>query len=319
MRVLVTGIRGFVGGHLAPLLLEAGYEVWGMTAPGEPPWPGGNVTADIRDKGATAQALVAARPDAVIHLAAQSHVGPSWKNPETSFEINTLGTLNLLEGCRKLETPPRFVHVSTGEVYGQIRPQDIPLNEESPLRPVSPYAVSKTAADLLAGQYFTSYGLPVIRVRPFNHEGPGRPPAFALSDWARRLARISLGLEPPTLAVGNLEVTRDFLDVRDVARAYVLLLAKGEPGSVFVLGRGEGHSLKDLLEELIALSGCRVEVEVDPARFRPVDVPLLVADSSRLRAATGWAPAIPMGQTLKDMYEWWLAASKDAPRTEFGM
>lgn len=316
MRVLVTGIRGFVGGHLAPMLLESGHEVWGLTAPGEPPWPGGNVTADIRDKATTAIALEVARPEAVLHLAAQSHVGPSWKSPEASFEINTLGTLNLLEGCRRLTLAPRFIHVSTGEVYGQVRPEDIPLNEDSPLRPVSPYAVSKTAADLLAGQYFSSYRLPVIRVRPFNHEGPGRPPAFALSDWARRLARISLKLDSPTLSVGNLEVHRDFLDVRDVARAYTLLLDKGEPGAVFVLGRGEGYSLKALLERLIAISGCKVEVKVDPSRFRPVDVPLLVADPSRLRAATGWAPTISMEQTLMDMFEWWRAASKDSCRAQ---
>lgn len=316
MRVLITGIRGFVGGHLAPLLEGAGHEVWGMTAPGEPPWTGGNVTADLRERRAVVCALADSAPEAVVHLAAQSHVGPSWKNPENSFEINTLGTLHLLEACRKLDRPPLFLHVSTGEVYGQVRPEDLPLDEESPLRPVSPYAVSKTAADLLASQYHTSYGLPVVRVRPFNHEGPGRPPSFALSDWSRRLARIGLGLDSPTLAVGNLDVRRDFLDVRDVARAYSLLLEKGKPGDLFVLGRGEGYTLRELLGQLIRLSGVQVEVAVDPARFRPADVPLLVANPARLKAATGWEPRIPIGQTLQDMLDWWRAASKDTGRAQ---
>lgn len=316
MRVLITGIRGFVGGHLAPLLEAAGHEVWGLTAPGEMPWAGGNATADLRDRPAVTRALQEIAPDAIVHLAAQSHVGPSWKNPELSFEINTLGTLHLLEACRALARPPLFLHVSTGEVYGQVRAEDLPLGEESPLRPVSPYAVSKTAADLLASQYHMSYGLPVIRVRPFNHEGPGRQPAFALSDWSRRLARISLGLDSPALSVGNLEVRRDFLDVRDVAAAYALLLQKGEPGGLYVCGRGEGYALKDLLEQLIALSGCAVEVKVDPARFRPADVPLLVANPAKLMATTGWAPKIPMAQTLRDMYEWWLTASRESGRAE---
>jgi len=316
MRVLVTGIRGFVGGHLSPLLEKAGHEVWGLTAPGEPPWASGNVTADLRERASVTRALADCAPEAIVHLAAQSHVGPSWKNPELSFEINTLGTLHLLEACRTLARAPIFLHVSTGEVYGQVRPEDLPLDEGSPLRPVSPYAVSKTAADLLASQYHTSYGLPVIRVRPFNHEGPGRPPAFALSDWARRLARISLGLDSPTLAVGNLDVRRDFLDVRDVANAYTLLLEKGKPGELFVLGRGEGYTLRELLAQLVAISGVRVEVKLDPARLRPADVPLLVANPARLKAATGWEPKIPIDQTLRDMFEWWLTASRDSGRAQ---
>jgi len=290
--------------------------VWGLTAPGEPPWAGGNVTADLRDRGAMVRALADSAPEAVVHLAAQSHVGPSWKNPENSFEINTLGTLHLLEACRKLDRAPLFLHISTGEVYGQVRPEDLPLDEDSPLRPVSPYAVSKTAADLLASQYHTSYNLPVIRVRPFNHEGPGRPPAFALSDWSRRLARISLGLDSPTLAVGNLDVRRDFLDVRDVARAYDLLLEKGKPGDLFVLGRGEGYTLRELLARLIGFAGVEVAVTVDPARFRPADVPLLVSNPARIKAATGWEPRIPIDQTLRDMFDGWLSVSRDTGRAQ---
>ena len=310
MRVLVTGIRGFVGAHLAPALEAAGHAVWGLTAPGEAPWPAGNATADLRDRGGVARAREEADPEAIVHLAAQSQVGPSWKNPELSFEVNTMGTLNLLEGCRRLARPPIFLHVSTGEVYGQVRPRDLPLDEGSPLCPVSPYAVSKTSADLLAHQYHVSYGLPVMRVRPFNHEGPGRPPSFALSDWSRRLARINLGLEAPVLAVGNLDVCRDFLDVRDVARAYVALLAKGAPGELYVLGRGEGFRLRDLLGELVELSGSLVEIRRDPGRIRPADVPLLVANPAKIKAATGWEPRLPMRQTLQDLYDYWVAASR---------
>lgn len=304
MKILITGIRGFVGSYLAPLVLGAGHDVLGLTAPGEEPWPKG-AEADLRDKDSVCRALLSLLPDAVVHLAAQSHVGPSWKNPELSFEVNTLGTLHLLDACRALHKPPLFLHVSTGEVYGQVRPQDLPLDESSPLRPVSPYAVSKTSADLLAYQYFASYGLPVIRVRPFNHTGPGRPPAFALSEWARRLAMINAGLEEPVLSVGNLDVRRDFLDVRDVVKAYLLLLEKGTPGELYVLGRGEGFWLKDLLQQLVELSTAVVEIRQDPERFRPADVPLLVANPAKLKAATGWEPEIQMRQTLKDLYDHW--------------
>ncbi len=307
MRILITGIRGFVGSYLAPLLESAGHEVLGLTVPGEAPWPNG-AEADLRDRDKVSAALASLSPDAVVHLAAQSHVGPSWKNPELSFEVNTLGTLHLLDACRALHKPPLFLHVSTGEVYGQVRPQDLPLDESSPLRPVSPYAVSKTSADLLAFQYFASYGLPVIRVRPFNHTGPRRPPSFALSEWARSLALINAGAQEPVLSVGNLEVRRDFLDVRDVARAYQLLLEKGTPGELYVLGRGVGYWLKDLLRELIEISSAVVEVTQDPKRLRPADVPLLVANPSKLKATTGWAPQIPMSRTLEDLYRYWAKA-----------
>ncbi len=314
MKVLITGIRGFVGGYLAPLLESAGCEVLGLTAPGETPWPKGGAEADLRDREGVGAAVASLSPDAVVHLAAQSHVGPSWQNPELSFEVNTLGTLHLLDACRALHKPPLFLHVSTGEVYGQVRPQDIPLDESSPLRPVSPYAVSKTSADLLAFQYFASYGLPVIRVRPFNHTGPRRPPNFALSEWARSLALINAGKQEPVLSVGNIDVRRDFLDVRDVARAYQLLLEKGTAGDLYVLGRGEGYWLKDLLRELIEISSAIVEVRQDPKRFRPADVPLLVANPSKLKAATGWAPEIPMSRTLKDLYYYWTTAVKSEKR-----
>ncbi len=312
MRILITGIRGFVGSYLAPLLSSAGHDVVGLTAPGEQPWPEGGATADLRDMGSVGSALGGLLPEAVVHLAAQSHVGPSWKNPELSFEVNTLGTLHLLDACRALSKPPLFLHVSTGEVYGQVRPQDVPLDESSPIRPVSPYAVSKTSADLLAYQYFASYGLPVIRVRPFNHTGPGRPPNFALSEWARRLAMINAGLEEPVLLAGNLEVCRDFLDVRDVVGAYQLLLEKGTPGELYVLGRGEGFWLKDLLGEMVELSAAVVEIRQDPRRFRPADVPLLVANPAKLKAATGWEPAIQMDKTLEDLYGYWAKEMSNA-------
>ncbi|MEJ2422729.1 MAG: GDP-mannose 4,6-dehydratase [Acidobacteriota bacterium] len=306
MKILITGITGFVGHYLRPLLEGYGHEVWGMVTPEEAVQLPQIVRADLRDRLAVEKALLEVNPSAVVHLAAQSHVASSWGNPEISFEINTLGTLHLLEACRRMPFPPRILHVSTAEVHGQVKPENIPLDEHAPLNPVSPYAVSKTSAELLAHQYFIGYHLPVIRVRPFNHTGPGRPPTFALSDWARRLACVSLGKHDPVLEVGNLEVRRDYLDVRDVVNAYRLLLENGTPGETYVLGRGEGYWLKDLLRQVVEISGQTVEYRVDTKRLRPADVPLLVANPAKIKQETGWEPRITIEQTLEDLYDWWL-------------
>jgi GDP-4-dehydro-6-deoxy-D-mannose reductase len=213
--------------------------------------------------------------------------------------------LHLLEAVRAGGATPRILAVGSTDEYGLVRPDEVPLREDAPLRPVSPYAVSKVAQGYLALQYALSPGLHVVRTRTFHHTGPRRGEQFAESSFARQLAEIEAGLRPPSMEVGNLDVVRDFTDVRDVVRAYWMLLDRGASGEVYNVCSGRGVRLGELLERLIALSGRRVEVSVDAARLRPVDAPVLVGDPGRLRAATGWEPTIPLERTLADLLDYW--------------
>jgi GDP-4-dehydro-6-deoxy-D-mannose reductase len=310
VRVLITGVSGFVGGHVVDLLRDEQpqAEVFGLDSrPGNRARALGIdvVQADLHDGTSVRQALERVRPDRIVHLAAQSSPQRSWEDPAGTLQTNLLGLLHLLEGARSLSLEPRLLVVGSAEEYGLVRPEETPLGEDHPLRPVSPYAVSKVAQGFLALQYALSLGMPIVRTRTFHHTGPRRGEQFAESSFARQLAEIEAGRRAPRLDVGNLDAVRDFTDVRDVVRAYWALLECGQPGEVYNVCSGRGVRLADLLEELVRQSGQEVEIRVDPARLRPADVPVLVGNPARLRAATGWEPRTPLSQTLRDLLDHW--------------
>ena len=314
MRALVTGMTGFVGGHLAEHLLEAGDEVAGLSASGR--WPAdlahlaGRVAVERFDLAGGAESDLVAlirqhRPEAVYHLAAQANPQASVADPRGTWALNVGGTLTLLEAARASGLGPRVVLVGSGVCYGNPAPEYLPVTELCPLRPNNPYSASKGAADLLGVQHFLGHGTDVTMARPFNHAGPRQSPKYVLGGLARQVAEVEAGRQD-RVEVGNLDIVRDFLDARDVVRAYRLLAtADGArvSGEVFNVGRGSGTKLADALEILRGLARRPVEVHVDPARVRPVDQPLLVADSTKLRAATGWAPRHSIESTLADMLD----------------
>ena len=307
MRALITGINGFVGGHLAEhLLAETNWELAGAVR--EPaltlPSLQGRVRPlpiDLMDAGAVRAALADVAPDIIFHLAAQAHAPTSFRDPGATLTANILMQLNILEAVRAADLDPTILVVGTGEEYGAVRPEDIPVDEDTPLRPVSPYGVSKVAQDMLAFQYHAAYKLKTIRVRPFNHTGPRQEARYAATEFALQIARIEAGLQPPTVRVGNLEARRDFTDVRDVVRAYRLAVEQGEPGAVYNIGSGQPVAIATILETLVGLSHVPIDVESDPTRMRPADVPVIACDAGRFRQRTGWEPRIPLRQTLTDI------------------
>jgi GDP-4-dehydro-6-deoxy-D-mannose reductase len=311
-RVLVTGAAGFVGRHLVALLRQEqpGIDLYGTVRPGGTPaadLPAGvnAVGADLLDPGAVEDAVARAAPEAVFHLAAQSSPARSWEDPAGTLATNVLGVTHLLEGLKRRRLAPRVLVVGSAEEYGAAAASELPLSEDAPLRPASPYAASKVAQSFVALQYHLAHGLPVVRTRTFPHTGPGRGAAFAESSFARQLAEIEAGRRAPVIEVGNLDAVRDFTDVRDVVRAYWALLLAGRPGEVYNVASGSGTRVGAVLDRLIALSGRRVEVRVDPARLRPADVPALVGDPARLKAATGWEPRLTLERSLADLLDDW--------------
>lgn len=289
MRVLVTGADGFVGRHLCSSLEENG----------DTPVP--LVGVDVRDGRALAEAFSRARPQGIIHLAAVSSVADSQKSPVTTFEVNTLGTVNVCQAARELEPNPRLLLVSSGEVYGAISPGQ-PATEKARTAPTSPYGASKLAAEIAGIQFARSYGMPVVVARPFTHLGRGQAPTFAIPSFARQLAHARRGAGRATVKVGNLEAVRDFSHVRDVVAAYRVLLERGVSGEVYNVSSGRGRSIRSVLDELIALVGIEVDVQVDPARLRPSDIPNMVGDSSRMRAL-GWTPRFTVRDAFLDVVE----------------
>lgn len=314
MRVLITGISGFVGPYVAEHLVEhhpdvdvSGLVRWSSDLSRLEPVRSmiRLVTGDLTDGPSLVRALKGIEPDVVVHLAASSTVGTSWGAPAEVMRVNVIGQLNLFEAVRTLELEPIIVVAGSGEAYGKVGEGENPVTEEEPFRPVSPYAVSKAAQDLLAYQYFASWGLRVIRLRPFNHTGPGRADRFVASSFARQLAEIEKGLRPPLLKVGKLDVVRDFTDVREIARAYWLAAMHGKPGEAYNVCSGRATSIGQLLNILLRQSEVRVTVEVDPGRLRTADIPKLVGSHRRFTAATGWEPMIPLEETLGDLLAWW--------------
>ena len=312
MKVFITGIEGFVGGHLTRHLLALGYQISG-TVWNENQIPAlrerfpsvGFFHADVRNHDVMADVLKQTRPDTVIHLAAQSSGAYSYKNPRLTFEINVLGTVNLLETVAREVPDARVVMVCSADVYGKVGEDRIPIREETPFRPVNPYSVSKVAQDFLGLQYYYSHGLNIVRVRSFPHTGPGQNPIFALPNFARQISAIESGRSDQPMGVGNLEVIRDYLDVEDVVKAYALLIDHGEAGGVYNVASGVGHSLRELLDILLSLASREIEVKEDPALFRPSDIPLLIGDAGRLRELTGWRPLVEIEETLRRLLDYW--------------
>lgn len=318
MRALITGVTGFAGSHLADFLLaeHPEVEIYGTYR-----WrsrrdniehlteQGGEklhlVECELRDPSSVRWAVETARPDVVFHLAAQSFVPSSWSAPGDTVLSNLNGQINLFEAIRALDLDPVVQIACSSEQYGMVLPEETPIKETNPLRPLSPYAVSKVGQDFLGYQYFMSYGLKVVRTRGFNHTGPRRGDVFVTSNFARQVARIELGLAPPLIRVGNLDAVRDFTDVRDMVRAYWLAVTEARPGEVYNVATGRGMSIRELLDQLLALSRVEVKVETDPARLRPSDVQILIGDASKFRADTGWEPQIPFAQTLEDTLDFW--------------
>ena len=314
MRVLITGITGFAGSHLADYILSEhkDVEIYGVIR-----WRSrrDNIhhildrihlyEADLKDIVSLEKALAQIKPDRIFHLAAQSFVPTSWKCPSETFSINAIGEINLFEAVLGLGINPRIQIAGSSEEYGLVHPNEVPMTEENQLRPLSPYAVSKVAQDLLAYQYFKSYGLDTVRTRGFNHTGPRRGDVFICSNFAKQIALIEKKRQEPVIFVGNLEAQRDFTDVRDIVRAYWLSLDKGEKGEVYNIGTGKAYQIKKILDMLLSLAGDDVEVKVDPDRLRPSDVPILLSDSTKFRKITGWEPNIPFTQSLSDLLDFW--------------
>jgi GDP-4-dehydro-6-deoxy-D-mannose reductase len=291
VHALITGASGFVGSHLMPRLQAAG---WRVT-----PY---DLDLDVTDGIAVQAAFDHDRPDAVIHLAAQASVGQSRLAPALTHRVNYLGTLSVLRAALHCESRPRLLLIGSGDQYGTAAPGSPPFAEDAPLHPGSAYALSKTEAEQLAAAYADA-GVDVVRVRAFNHAGPGQSPIYVLSSFARQIAEVELGIREPVMRVGNLESVRDIIDVNDVVEAYRLLLDRGVAARVYNVAGGVGRSIGEVLEALLSHAAKRPAIEVDPALVRPTDHS--VGDPSRIRAATGWKPSIPIETTLAAMLDYW--------------
>ncbi len=301
MRALITGGKGFVGRWLAAHLAERGDEVVVI-----------DIETDVADGLAVQRVMGDVQPDAVYHLAALTHVGESWDDPSRVLRVNVLGTAEILAAARALAAPPRVLVVSSAEVYGVVRPEQLPLNEDSPALPASPYAASKLAAEAVALQAWRGFGQPVVVVRPFNHIGPGQSPSFFVPALAKRIVEARRS-GTASLPVGTLTTRRDFTDVRDVVVAYRLLVEHGVPGEVYNVCSGRDVAMSDVADQLLELAGAALTLERDPALVRPVDVPVLRGDAGRLRAATGWQPTITLATTLADVLASWEAEGEREP------
>jgi GDP-4-dehydro-6-deoxy-D-mannose reductase len=312
MRALITGINGFVGGHLAEHLLQQGWELWGISREQTLALPGLRgraqlIQADLADREAVQRAIVASAPQAIFHLAGQPFVPESFRDPASTLAANTLGALHIFLALIAEGGDARVLVVGTNEEYGQIREADLPISEAAALRPTSPYGVSKIAQSMLALQYHLSHGLHIVRARPFTHIGPRQNERFVTAAFASQIARIERGRQPAVLRVGNLSARRDFSDVRDVVRAYRLLIERGEPGEVYNVGSGRAEMIGDLLDMLIASSRVPIGIQPDQELMRPIDIPLVCCDAGRLRRQTGWQPAITLEQTIEDIMAYWRA------------
>ena len=311
MRALITGIGGFVGRHLLAHLQAEGDTVFGLGRAADCVGLPDDVRvflADLSDRQAVEGVVRDVGPEAVYHLAAQSSTGDSLVDPWATIGNNLLGQLNLFEALLAHNQRPKVLVVGSSDEYGHLRPEDVPTNEDVPLRPTTPYAVSKVGQDVMGYQYFAQHQLPVVRVRPFNHTGPGHDARFVIPSFAKQLAEMEVGDREPVLRVGNVDVARDFCDARDMVRAYRLAVVAGVPGDVYNLGRGQSMRIADIVEELIGLCRLRVQVIVDPALLRPSDVPRQEADTRKFTALTGWQPVIPWHTTLRETLDYWRAA-----------
>ena len=321
MKILITGITGFVGSHLADYLLAhfSQVEVYGIKR-----WRSKTENiehlsssvkfydCDIKDPHNIYEVINEIRPEKIFHLAAQSYVPASWEAPNETLLLNISGQTNILEAVKSIrrrepDYDPIILIAGSSEEYGLVRPNELPIKETNPLRPLSPYAISKVCQDFLGFQYWHSFKIKSIRSRAFNHSGPRRGEVFVDSSFAKQIAKIEKGLQPALIKVGNLEAKRDFTDVRDIVSAYWLATEKCQPGDVYNISAGNCYSIHEVLAKLISLSTVKdIQVAKDQTRMRPSDVPILQGDSSKFRAATGWQPKIDyLNQTIEDMLNYW--------------
>src|SRR5258708_6424312 len=314
-RILITGYSGFVGGYLVELC-HTYYPDAALFGLSEHPNRSGAtpgmrdlipLTADITEPEPMRRAVARAQPDVVFHLAGQPSVAASWADPVRTLWVNAAGVIHLLEALRAEHLTPRVVLVGSGEQYGMVRPEDNPIREECVFRPANPYAVAKAAEDLYGYQYFVAYGMQVVRVRPFNHFGPRQAAAFGVASFARPIAEVEAGKAEPMLLVGNLTARRDFLPVEDVVRAYVALADRGRAGEAYNVGSGLARSIQEGLDRLLSRARVAIQVREHPSRLRPVDVPVVMADTTRLRADTGWAPSTDFEGALDRTLDYWRA------------
>lgn len=324
MNILITGITGFAGSHLAELIRDKGisaddfleYKIFGLRH-----WRSrlDNVKdlletgaielieCDLKDQSAVARAIEISKPTWIFHLAAHSYVPTSWKMPSEVAINNIVGEINLFEAVRNMlpKSKTRIHIAGSSEEYGLVKPSEVPIKETNSFKPLSTYGVSKLAQDFLGYQYWKSYGLHIVRTRAFNHTGPRRGEVFVCSTFAKQIAEIEAGLREPIIKVGNLEAIRDFTDVRDMVRAYWLALEKGRAGDVYNIGSGRMLTMKDVLDILLEMAKVKVRIAVDPDRLRPSDVPILLCDNTKFMKKTGWTPQIKFKETLSDLLNYW--------------
>ena len=305
MKALITGVDGFVGKYLSEYLLKQKYEVYGTTILEE--YRNEKIKIfkmDLLDSKEVNKVIEMIKPDKIFHLAGQSAVGLSWKNPVLTVDINVNGTLNLLEAVRENCINSKILIIGSSDQYGPIKPEECPVNENKEQNPQSPYGVSKKTQEEMSLLYVKAYKMNIIMVRAFNHIGAGQGKNFVVADFASKIVEIEKGSEP-VLKVGNLETFRDFTDVRDIVRGYDLLLEKGVIGEVYNIGSGEKIKVSEVLKKLVNMSKKEIKIEIDPDKFRPVDVPIVVCDNSKIKKDTGWETEILIDNTLKEVLEYW--------------
>lgn len=308
MKVLIIGAAGFVGSYLIHhLYSELHYQVIATKLPQEQleTDEAEILNLNILEPDSILPLLQGVHPDSIIHLAAQSSVSVSWKRPALTVDINIKGTLHLLNAIRELDYNPRILLIGSGEEYGHIRPEESPIKETNSIRPGNIYAVTKACQNMIGSLYADAYHMDILSVRAFNHIGPRQTETFVVSDFCKQVARIEKGLSDPVMYVGNLSAARDFTDVRDIVRAYALLLQKGRSGETYNVGSGHAIPIQEILDKILSYSRTPIQVEIDPAKLRPVDIPSIEADITKLKEDTGWSPSIPLESTIQDVLTYW--------------
>lgn len=304
---LVIGAAGFVGSYLIEEMHRSGMECFATKLPQEKlDTPYAKVyDLNILDKEAIVSLLFEVRPDYIFHLAAQSSVGLAWKNPTLTVDVNIKGSINVMDAVRELYYKPRVLLIGSGEEYGHIRPGETPIVEENAIRPGNIYAATKACQNMIGNIYAKAYDMELMMVRAFNHIGPGQAPLFVVSDFCKQVAEIEKGLREPVMKVGNLAAKRDFTDVRDVVRAYVKLVQSGKAGETYNVGRGNALEIREILDLIISKSTKEISVEIDPNKIRPVDVPIIEADITKIHELTGWKPEITLETTIQETLDYW--------------
>ncbi|MCX7918597.1 MAG: GDP-mannose 4,6-dehydratase [bacterium] len=309
MKLIITGINGFVGQHLAQYIIsETKESLFGLdiqTVSCDLP---GIIlhTVDLMNTDQVAQTIATIQPDGIFHLAARTNVPESYQQQTATLMTNIVGTVNLLDAVRQANLPKcRIIIACSADQYGKVFPEELPIKESQPFRPLTPYAVSKIGQEMVAYQYYLNYQLPIIRIRAFNHTGPGQKPDFVCPAFAKQIADIEKNKQNRQIMVGNLDTCRDFTDVRDIVRAYWLAMERGEAGEVYNVCSGQGYSVREILNLLLSMTTEKIDIVQDQNRTRPVDVPILVGDNSKFKHQTGWSPQIPFHQTLSDLLEYY--------------